>query len=159
MVQLKRSELFGSDDVKKWLPDFQIEDAKTMCPPFMGSNYNRGGLIILPINPGGGNVTSDIREGGDNLLYPLVHEFKGLKNNVPEFYWDTFVPNFIDIKKSYSIYTKGISDILNASGTSLNDICYFNFLPFRGRGNSYPHSKRDMAEIIPRCIEYYVNLH
>jgi len=154
-VQQERIEFFGDDDLVKWLPEFQRDDARCMCPPFMGKNYKKGGLIIIPINPGGGNETSNIRNYGDSFLYPILHEFKGLQSYVVDFYWETFVPKFKDAKMSYPIYQKML-DILNASETTLDDICYFNFLPYRGKANNYPKSKRDMSYIIPKCREKFV---
>lgn len=154
-VQIERFEFFGNDDLVKWLPEFQQNDAKCMCPPFMGKNYKRGGLIIIPINPGGGNETNNVRNYGDSFLYPTIHEFKGLSSNIAEFYWQTFVPNFKDAKMSYPIYQK-MMDILNASQTTLDEICYFNFLPYRGKANNYPKSKRDMSQVVPKCRERFV---
>jgi hypothetical protein len=55
LVQKERQVFFGEDDESSWMPKFQKNDAKTMCPPFMGEHYKPGGLIIMPINPGGGN--------------------------------------------------------------------------------------------------------
>lgn len=155
LVQLERSRFFGEKDVDLWMPKFQTDDARTMCPPFMGKNYKPGGLIIIPINPGGGNGTSEQRNYGDSFLYPIIHEFKSLEFEVGRFYWETFVPNFKKAKMSYSIYNKML-DILEASETTLDDICYFNFLPYRVIGNRYPASKSDMSEIIPRCRENFV---
>ncbi len=154
-VQIERTEFFGHQDLIKWLPEFQQHDAKCMCPPFMGKNYKRGGLIIIPINPGGGNESNEIRNYGDSFLYPTIHEFKDLRNNVVEYYWKTFVPKFKEAKMSYPIYQKML-DILNASQTTLDEICYFNFLPYRGRGNNYPKSKKDMSQIIPKCRDNFV---
>ena len=37
-VQQERIEFFGDDDLVKWLPEFQRDDARCMCPPFMGKN-------------------------------------------------------------------------------------------------------------------------
>ena len=154
-VQIERLEFFGDDDLIKWLPEFQREDAQCMCPPFMGKNYKRDGLVIIPINPGGGNETDDLRNYGDSFLYPTIHEFKGLKDNVADYYWERFVPTFKKAKMSYPIYHKML-DILNASQSSLDDICYFNFLPYRGKGNQYPKSKGDMHQIIPKCREKFL---
>ena len=154
-VQQERIEFFGDDDLVKWMPDFQKEDARCMCPPFMGKNYKKGGLVIIPINPGGGNETSNKRNYGDSFLYPILHEFKGLQSDVVDFYWDTFVPKYKNAKMSYPIYQKML-DILNASKTTLDDICYFNFLPYRGKANKYPKSKRDMSYIIPKCRKKFI---
>ena len=155
LVQRERHEFFGVDDGVKWLPEFQSMDAMCMCPPFMGNNYKKGGLIIIPINPGGGNETSERRNPGDSLLYPSIHEFKSQRTAVEDFYWEHFVSNFKKAMKTYPIYQKMLP-ILEAAKSNLDDICYFNFLPYRGRGNRYPTSKRDMRHIIPNCIEKFV---
>ena len=126
-----------------------------MCPPFVGKNYRKGGLAVIPINPGGGNATSDIRNKGDNVLYPVLHQFKALTAGVEEFYWNEFVPKFKIAKISFPIYRK-MEDILEASETSLDDICYFNFLPYRGKDNAYPQTKSAMSKIIPNCIDKFV---
>ena len=154
-VQIERKEFFGNNDLVKWLPEFQIDDAKCMCPPFMGKNYKRGGLIILPINPGGGNEKNDVRNYGDSILYPVCHNFKSLENNIAEYYWESFVPTFINAKMSYPIYSK-ITDILQCSQTTLDDICYFNFLPYRGKSNKYPATKKEILDIVPKCREIFV---
>ena len=44
-------------------------------------NYIKGGLIIIPINPGGGNETSENRNAGDSFLYPIIHAFKEQKED------------------------------------------------------------------------------
>lgn len=155
LVQQERNEFFGSNDSIKWLPEFQSEDARCMCPPFMGKNYKKGGLIIIPINPGGGNEISDVRNFGDSILYPILHEFKGQKKDVTTFYWERFVPKFKEAKMSYPIYQKMLP-ILESANSDLDDICYFNFLPYRGRGNKYPASRQDMCQIIPNCIEKFI---
>ena len=155
LVKLERKEFFGNDDLFKWLPEFQVDDAKCMCPPFLGKNYKKGGLVILPINPGGGNEKDDARNYGDSILYPVCHKFKSLENNIAEYYWDSFVPTFIEAKMSYSIYQK-MFDVLQTSQTTLDDICYFNFLPYRGKSNKYPATKKDMLDIIPKCREKFV---
>lgn len=54
LVKLERYEFFGNKDREDWLPLFQSDDASVMCPPYVGKNYKQGGLIIMPINPGGG---------------------------------------------------------------------------------------------------------
>ena len=155
VVQRERHEFFDVDDVAKWLPEFQSNDARCMCPPFMGNNYKKSGLVIVPINPGGGNETSEIRNSGDSLLYPIIHKFKSQKTSVENFYWEYFVPNFEIAMKTYPIYQK-MMPILEAAKVNLDDICYFNFLPYRGKANKYPKSKRDMENIIPNCIEKFV---
>ena len=155
LVKLEREEFFGNDDLVKWLPEFQVDDAKCMCPPFVGKNYQKGGLVILPINPGGGNEGNDVRNKGDSILYPVCHQFKSLENNIAEYYWKSFVPTFINAKMSYPIYLK-MTDILQSSQTTLDDICYFNFLPYRGKSNKYPKTKRDMSHIVPKCREKFV---
>ena len=154
-VQIEREEFFGNDDLIKWLPEFQLDDAKCMCPPFMGKKYKRGGLIILPINPGGGNEKNDVRDDGDSILYPVCHEFKSLEKNIAEYYWESFVPTFINAMMSYPIYQK-MTDILKSSQSTLDDICYFNFLPYRGKSNKYPASKKDMLDIVPKCRDKFV---
>ena len=155
LVQQERQEFFGINDSTKWLPEFQSEDAKGMCPPFMGKNYKKGGLVIIPINPGGGNETTEIRNSGDSFLYPIIHEFRSQRNGIEDFYWENFVPNFKKAKMTYPIYQKMLP-ILGAARSSLDDICYFNFLPYRGKGNKYPTSKKDMGHIIPNCIRRFV---
>jgi hypothetical protein len=154
-VQQERIEFFGDDDLIKWMPEFQRDDASCMCPPFMGKKYRKGGLIVIPINPGGGNETNNTRNYGDSLLYPLLHDFKSLQSDEADFYWEKIVPRFKDSMMSYPIYEK-IMGILNASKTTLDDICFFNFLPYRGRANNYPKGKREMSYIIPKCRENFV---
>ena len=154
-VQQERIEFFGDDDLIKWMPEFQRDDASCMCPPFMGKNYRKGGLVVIPINPGGGNETNNIRNYGDSLLYPLLHDFKSLQSDEADFYWKKIVPKFKDSMMSYPIYEK-ILGILNASKTTLDDICFFNFLPYRGRANIYHKGKREMTYIIPKCREIFV---
>ena len=155
LVKNERSEFFGLYDELKWLPKFQTKDAQTMCPPFMGKNYKKRGLIIIPINPGGGNETSENRNAGDSFLYPIIHAFKEQKEDPINFYWNEFVPNFKKAKMTYPIYQKMLL-ILDSAKSNLDDICYFNFLPYRGRGNKYPTTKRDMLDIIPNCITKFV---
>ena len=155
LVQLERQEFFGNNDEEKWLPFFQSKDASVMCPPYVGKNYKEGGLVIIPINPGGGNETSEQRNYGDSILYPILHEFKGTRNNFDKYYWDTLVPAFRKAKPTWKIY-KDMFPILNATKCNLDNIAYFNFLPFRGRYNKYPTTQSDMNFIIPNSINKFV---
>ena len=109
----------------------------------------------MAINPGGGNEKNDRRNLGDTLLYPKVHEFKNISQDMHIYYWDQVNPNFIKATQTYPIY-KNISDVLASSQTSLDDICYFNFLPYRGRDNKYPSVDRDLSTIIPKCKNKFI---
>ena len=155
LVQLERQEFFGDSDEEKWLPFFQAKDASVMCPPYVGKNYKEGGLVIIPINPGGGNETSEKRNYGDSVLYPILHEFKSARNNFDKYYWDILVPAFRKAKPTWKIY-KDMLPILRATKSDLDNIAYFNFLPYRGRGNKFPESQFDMDRIIPNAINKFV---
>ena len=134
---------------------FQSDDASVMCPPYVGKNYKQGGLIIMPINPGGGNETSEIRDIGDNIIFPVLHEYKKINKNVEEYYWNVFVPTFRKAKPTWKIY-KDMLPVLTASNCSLDNISYFNFVPYRGRNNRYPNRVFEMNEIIPKTIDKFV---
>lgn len=156
LVQLERAVFFGDLDNTDWLPTVQIEDAKLMVPPYVGENYRTGGLVFIGINPGGGNVSSGSRNFGDELIYPVSNEFKNCLKDIEAIYWNDFVPNFARAKKSYPIYRQHMLEVLEASGCSLSNISYFNFLPYRGRDNKYPKLKTEMEYVVPQCIKHYV---
>ena len=104
LVQLQREDF--RLDHSKWMPLYQQDDAAVMCPPFVGKNYKKGGMLIMPINPGGGNVTHNKRNYGDQLLYPIVHAFKSMKEDVVDFYWKEFESVFRRAKPTWPIYKK-----------------------------------------------------
>ena len=154
-VRLERDIFFEKHDDINWLPKYQADDAKIMCPPFVGENYKQGGLVIIPINPGGGNEKTNIRSDIGNLIYPSLYEFKDLNQNIENYYWEVFVPKFKEATIAYPIY-KQMSDIFKYSETTLDDVAFFNFLPYRGKDNKYPIKKIEMDSIIPACIKYFV---
>ncbi len=155
LVQIERHEFLGVRDKELYLPKFQACDSHLMCPPFMGRNYKKGGLVVLAINPGGGNHKSEARVYGDGILYPIVEKFKSVEGQPSICYWEEFVPVFKEAKKSYPIY-QTLLHILNASKSDLDDICYLNFLPYRVRNDKYPTTKGLMREVIPQCINKFV---
>jgi len=74
---------------------------------------------------------------------------------VADFYWEIFGLKFKKAQMFYSIF-KQMQGILDASNTTLDEVSYCNFLPYRGRGNKYPSIKRDMSHIIPNCRDEFV---
>lgn len=156
LVQLERDEFFGADDHHKWMPLFQKDNASVMCPPYVGKSYKKGGLLLMPINPGGGTATSEDEDDGDKLVYPLIHEFKSIKQDVYNFYWDKFIPAFEEAKPKWRIY-KQMKPILEASECDLGNICYFNFLPYKVKNDKYPGTnKTDMDLIMPKCRDLFL---
>ena len=155
LVQLQRDEFFGSDDHHKWMPLFQKDNASVMCPPYVGKSYKKGGLLLMPINPGGGTATSEDKNDGDELVYPLIHEFKSIKKDVCTYYWEKFIPTYKEAKPKWRIY-KQMKPILEASECDLNNICNFNFLPYKVRDDKYPTTLADMDLIMPKCRDLFL---
>jgi hypothetical protein len=162
LVQLERAEFFGHEDKNRWMPEYQKKDASVMCPPYVGPKYEKGGLIILCINPGGGTAKSGTRNEGDQILYPVITEFKNTTTNVEEMYWKTFIPIFREAKTKWDIYRQ-MHPVLEAAKFStsqeeLSDrICYFNFLQYRTKENKYPSKNGpDAKKIIPLTVKKFV---
>jgi len=153
LVNLEREVFFGKDD--NWLPETQIEDAKTMCPPYVGKEYKKGGIIIIPINPGSGSARG-IRSYGDEILYPVIKNFKKSTEEIYKKYWDEFIPTFKRAKVTFKIYDQ-MQDILNASKSNLDNIAYFNFIQYRCKNNEYPIHNYQTKDIIPKTINRFVN--
>tara|TARA_Y100000590_G_scaffold364361_1_gene422721 strand:+ start:109 stop:822 length:714 start_codon:yes stop_codon:yes gene_type:complete len=155
LVQLERDKFFGSDDHYKWMPLFQKDNASVMCPPYVGKSYKKGGLLLMPINPGGGTATSEDKNDGDDLVYPLIHEFKSIKKDVCNYYWEKFIPIYKEAKPKWRIY-KQMKPILEASECDLDNICNFNFLPYKVRDDEYPTTLADMDLIMPKCRDLFL---
>jgi len=162
LVRLERCAFFGEKD--EWLPPYQQDDARVMCPPFAGKNYRAGGLLVLSINPGGGNDKEESPHHGDAKFYPLLHQFKRLKkdNDIENFYGQRFVPAFSEVAHDWKIHQQ-LSKVLQAAKRGFNDIGYCNFVPYRCRKqgsqknpDTYPKNISDMDKIIPRCVSLYL---
>lgn len=159
-VRKERSTFFGNDDKQKWLPELQPndDDVRSMCPPFMGKGYQKGGLVIIPIQPGGGTGDKYFSDA-DGHLYEAIRQFKRLDADADifEYYWNEFIPRFKKAtkgdayNKSYPIFKK-MTHVLQASNTSLDNICYFNFIPYRCKDNKHPKN----IQIIRNCINAFV---
>lgn len=154
LVNLEREVFFGEEDEDKWMPEFQIDYSRIMCPPFMGRNYKKNGLLLLGINPGVSK--SDKMNEGDKILCSPLQLFKTTKTNIQEIYWEEFVPAFIKAKKTFPIYKQHTEPSLIAANHSLEDICYLNVLQYRCKRNNYPKSKKDINKIISPSIDKFL---
>ena len=142
VVQVERGAIFGADDQQVWLPKSLMDDAKVMCPAYLGEEYAERGLVLVGINPGGGKDNPPIRNGGDALVYPAIQEFKTASNaRAMDTYVHRFRPNFEVALQSWQIYPQHIRPILHASKSALANMAYLNILPYRCRDNKYPKTK------------------
>ena len=156
LVQIDRSVFFGIQDRTKWLPKYQLDNAKVMCPPFVGKNYSKGGLLLLGINPGGGGERAKNINEGDQKLYPIIKDFKKSKDEIYQKYWSSFASAFREVKPTWDIYPQHIEPVLNASEVTLDEICYLNVLQYRSRDDKYPDSISDMNLVIKPSFENFV---
>lgn len=156
LVQVTRQQIFGSDDDQIWMPAHQQQDASIMVPPFFGNNYRPGGILLLGINPGGGDYKNEHRNYGDSLVYPIAHAFTSCDASSADLvYINQFRPAFVTAKPTWPIYHQHLAPLLKAASIGLQEIAYFNFIPYRCRKNRYPVATR--SPIIERCSRLIVN--
>ena len=156
IIKANRSTFFGAEDFNIWMPEYQQDDCKVMCPPFVGNNYKKGGMILVGINPGGGKFKSEVKTINDRKLYEKIHTFHQIDTLIEQYYWEEFIPTFLEIKPKLTIFSQHIKLILNCANFSLNDVSYFNILPYRCRNDKYPRAKKDL-HIIHKSIKYFFN--
>ena len=138
LVQLEREFFFGPEDDERWLPTHQIENARAMCPPFVGERYSPGGLAIVGINPGGGTLKTESENYGDSIKYPHIHAFKAETTGFEKAYWQNFNSAFLEAEQSYQMYSQNLRPVLSAASREFDEICYLNVLQYRCLGNKYP---------------------
>ncbi len=133
-MRVRRSDIFGHDGDQ--MPFSEVEDAAIPQVGFLGSEYRRGGDILMGINPGGGGDTYR-RTCEDNVLLPLIqlarsgHGTQKDLNSVFE-----TVSSNMQTWKLWRI----VQPVLDAIGKGQSEVAYLNYCPFRTRGDKMPRA-------------------
>lgn len=143
-LRLRRSDIFGPDDDQ--CPVSEINDAQVPQVGFVGRTYQRGGDLLLGINPGGGG-DSYRRTPEDMVLLPRIRSIhdeadptQAMRN-----VFDIYAHNM----QTWNLW-RIVGPVLQATGSALDQIGYLNFCPFRTRGDKMPRT----AEM-SRCLTMF----
>lgn len=134
-VQVEREEIFSINS-ENYTPLHLKKDARIMFPGYFGENFIKGGTIVFGVNPGGGSDKRIQRHPSDNLLYPLLENFKQSKSNKIEIY-QTINKEFPEILKSWNLW-RIFEPTLQALDNNLKNIAYFNAIPYRTKQDKKP---------------------
>lgn len=114
------------------------EDAETMFAGYVGLNFTPGdGLVFLAINPGGGGDAYITRTPEDELLYPLLGEFKRSTGDEVRERFEDVNAAFTRVLPHWNLW-RIFAPTLAAAGRELDEIAYLNVVPYRTRQDRMP---------------------
>jgi hypothetical protein len=137
LVQIERQEIFGPRSAD-YEPANLPHDASTMFAGYVGRHFRpRSGLLFLGINPGGGGDAYTARTQDDELLYPLLIDFKqSTGRDVPDLY-ERINDAFAQVVRRWNLW-RILEPTLSAAGAQLSEVAYMNVVPYRTRGDKRP---------------------
>ena len=133
--QIRRTDIFGPDDPLR--PRYRRADlnwqADVVAPGFVGDNYRPGGLVILSVNPAGGNDEFS----SDPLSEAVYRGFRDLRNaeNALQAY-DESNRAVLSGFPNWGSTARHCERILGSVGRSYDDIAFLYVVPFRTHGDS-----------------------
>lgn len=127
----KRADLF---DDNRLMPITATVDANTAACGWVGKNWERGGDLMIGINPGGGG-DGYRRNPTDDKLYGLIRAFRDANPNQRDATFSQMSSGWIDIQRSHNIW-RLISALFDATGHNSEHLAFVNVVPFRTRNDS-----------------------
>ncbi|MFS4437630.1 hypothetical protein ACMA5I_05390 [Paracoccaceae bacterium GXU_MW_L88] len=144
-LRIERSDIFGSEDQQ--MPISEPLDAIIPQAGFVGRDYQKGGTVLLGINPGGGGDTY-IRTAEDADLLPLIERCREGEASLEETL--ALCEKCATNMQTWNLW-RIVEPVLQACGENQSEIAYLNWCPFRTRSDKMPH-----AHVMRRCREVYL---
>jgi hypothetical protein len=137
-----RKSLFGESD-EKLRPVAVPSQVDVPVPGTVGPAYERGGLAIVSVNPAGG------RDGfrptaGDAELYRAAETFREV-GDLQAF--ERMADAYLTGMPNWGAQWRIISDLLQTTRTSLEQLSYPYLVPFRSRGDQGSRLPRTVLEM------------
>lgn len=126
-----RGDIFPDD---RLMPQTALADANTAACGWVGEHWEKGGDLMIGINPGGGGDNYQ-RNATDDRLYGLLRAFRDSEEIERVKTFSALSSGWIEIQKRHNIW-RLISALLDATGSSPDKAAFVNVLPFRTRNDS-----------------------
>lgn len=122
--------IFGAEVTK--LSNRHYADAIPQ-PGFVGSNYRRGGLLFVAMNPGGG---ADENDPDDHKIYSALQRLRNADAKVRNEAFDEANVVHRLIVPEWKIWANFVSPILRCTGITMQEVAYINLLKWRTQKSS-----------------------
>ena len=141
-----RADLF---DDNRLMPITATADANTAACGWVGENWERGGDLMIGINPGGGG-DGYRRNPTDDKLYGLIRAFRDAAPDQRDVTFSQMSSGWIDFQRSHSIW-RLVGALFDATGQTTEHSAFVNVLPFRTR-NDNPASIGTLLRSVDRVL-------
>lgn len=126
ILQADPNRLFGADS---WRLEQRSGFGDDLAQPgFVGSRYQRGGILFLAKNPGKG--TLPLSAGEERHLSAL----RGLRSAVPESLLASFerlMDELLDVMPGWGVFQNYVRPIISEAGIAHESVAYINLLKWR----------------------------
>jgi len=122
--------IFGAEVTK--LSNRHYADAIPQ-PGFVGSNYRRGGILFIAMNPGGG---ADEHDFDGRLIYATLQHLRASDVEARNAAFDQMNKTHQQIVPQWKICANFVSPVLKCTGQTLQDVAYINLLKWRTQKSS-----------------------
>ena len=135
-ARVSRSDLYGTA-ANTQMPLNLRDDAIVPFLGFCGSNYQKGGCVLLAINPGGGGDAYTLRTPQDERLIPLIHKFVSSDDSSVVSSFDAMSENYSGLVQTWNLW-RIFRPTIEACGYAIDQVCYLNCFPYRTAKDAKP---------------------
>lgn len=109
-----------------------------MFAGFVGRRFVPGrGIVFIAINPGGGGDAYTARTPEDEVLYPLLENFRDCGGESVLLAFERVNETFTRILPHWNLW-RILEPTLAATGRSMDEVAYLNVVPYRTRQDEMP---------------------
>lgn len=138
-AKVTRASLYETPNDSQ-LPINLQSDARVPFLGFCGLHYERGGVVVLAINPGGGGDAYTSRTPQDSKLIPLIEGFVAAAPASSSPAFDAMCRCYASQVQTWNLW-RILQPTLEACGTTVEHVCYLNIFPYRTAKDARPSSR------------------
>lgn len=124
--------------IERKIPLHQHADALVPAVGWVGSEYRRGGVAFVAINPGGGGDAYDEPRADDVHLYALMRAFRDAPPHEVQARFAELSDGWIDIQVANHGIHGPVSLVLKALGRNVHEAAFLDLVPVRTRKDGMP---------------------
>ena len=137
-TQIERDQIFGEKDPMP-INAFR-QNATLMWPGVVGPSYKPGGLLMLAINPGGGQDKYTDQGGGEDELYGVMRRLKDCTPEHLEHVFTEYTEISLRVQRDWSLWML-MYEVLIHTDTPFDAYANMNAVPYRTKDNKSPGVK------------------